>query len=96
MPQKIILNKETVKSSLTIFHLKNGQPIMQYPEGDIIEALKLLSSGLDIAVELVKNAMGEENKPEASRILMGGAICPRCRRPVQDCVCENPFAKKKG
>lgn len=32
--------------------------------------------------------------PEPSRIFQGGAICHRCRRPVQSCLCANPLGQK--
>ena len=96
MDKKIILSPENIKSSLAIFHLKDHPPLINYPNGDLVETLRLLSSGLDIVADLIEKLLQEKEIliKEESRIIQGIAICQKCRRPVQHCFCGNPFERR--
>lgn len=77
-----------VSEVVKLFRFLMGQPADSTLRPVVLKIGDLLKRG----EELLE---GKEMPEEKSRIIAASkAVCQQCRRPIQDCLCTNPFKKE--
>lgn len=76
-----------VSEVVRLFKFLMDQPADSTLRPVILKIGDLLRRGEDLL-------KGKEMPEEKSRIIPASkAVCQQCRRPIQDCICTNPFKK---